>query len=798
MLVSVSWLKKYVDIAVDTDTLARDLTMLGLNVEHCVKSGLSERAIVVGKVLEAKRHPNADKLSLCRVDVGQGEVLDVVCGAPNVASGQTVPVALVGAQMPGGLKIRKSKIRGEVSNGMICSTVELGLGSDAGGIMVLDDALPAGTVFADVLGESDDVLEIEVTPNRPDQLSHFGVAREVAALYDTGLKAPEVVLAERSAGDPCFTIEIAAPDDCYRFFGRVIRGIKVGPSPGWLSNALDRVGINSINNVVDVTNYVMMEYGQPMHAYDLKKLPARRMGVRRGRAGERLHALDDRVYELDGQNLLITDNDEAVGLAGVIGGMPTRVTDDTVDLFLESAAFNPRVIRASRRKLNISTDASYRFERGSDREICRTAADRAAGLLQEIAGGEPGESSDVYPTAWEPRSVSIRRANTRRILGLSLRVEEIAGLLNRLTFAQIDVDEHEVTVGVPSYRGDIVEEADLIEEVARLHGYDKLGEGHTFRTTTYNESDPFAEFVEGMCRHLCARGHTELVTSSFSDGRELDLMGWDEDDRRRHAIPIRNPLSANQSFLRTSLLPGVLDVVRQNHDRDFRTTNLFTCGSVFVPRPEQAGLPDEPHHLLLVRSSPSSPDFWLNSSPPADLFGIKGEVESLVTAARVAMTCFDYEFDDAKGTFTYSHEGQVVIEGGIISARLASAFDINQAVWYADLNLSTLFGLSDQKSRFRPISDYPASKRDLSVVCDPGVSFREIEKSLVKHGGRLLESLHPFDVYRGDHLPDGKTAYGVRLRFRSKEGTLTDPEVDAVVTKMVRKLESELGARLRS
>jgi len=795
MLVSVSWLKNYVDVPVDTKTLARDLTMLGLNVERVESAGAIDPAVVVGRVLEVRPHPDADRLRVCRVDAGEGP-LEIVCGAPNVEAGQLVPVALVGASLPNGLKIRKSKIRGVLSNGMVCSEIELGLGDDAAGIMVLDGDYELGRPFSEIAGSGDDVIEIEVTPNRPDQLNHVGVAREVAALYGVPLRIPSPEIVSTRTDPPCFSVSITDASDCYRFTGRVIRGVKVGPSPSWLRRRLEQIGLKSINNVVDVSNYVMMEMGQPTHAYDLAKLESRRIGVRRARAGETLVCLDEARYRFQGGELLIVDEDDPIGVAGVIGGYATRVTASTSDLLVESAAFDPRSVRRTRKGMNINTDASYRFERGSDREACRAASDRVTELILETAGGEPGEFVDAYPAPHQERRVSIRRAQTRRLLGLALGTDEISRLLGRLHFSATATTDERVTVQVPSFRGDVLEEADLVEEVARLHGYDKIGLGWSFRTTTYGHVDPFDRFVESVADHLCARGHSEVVTSSFCEGGEAEVFGWE--GPRAAAVPIINPLSARHRFLRTSLLPGLLEVVRRNMDRGMRRLEVFTIGRVFQ-RDGEAGLPHERLELLLARTRPEGPDFWNHSRADADLFDLKGELESLGAAHRVDLSGrFTYEFDTRTGRFRYNEERETVIEGGIVPPAAAERYGLDQALWFAVVDLRALFEARAHRATFKPIAEYPPSKRDLSLVTMSGVTYAQIEKTLVKHAGRLLESVQVFDVYTGERLPEGSTAYGVRLCFRSSQGTLRDADVDAVVARVIEKLKNELGVVLRT
>ena len=750
-------------------------------------------------MLEAKPHPDADRLRVCRVDTGQGEPLEIVCGASNVAAGQRVAVALVGAKLPNGVKIRKSKIRGVMSNGMICSEVELGLGAESSGIIVLDSDAPLGIPLADVLGKTDAVLELEVTPNRPDQLSHIGVAREIAALYRTSLRLPEAAAPTESPDDTDIEIAIDDPNDCYRFVARAIHGVTMEPSPAWLKSALERVGVHSVNNIVDVTNYVMIETGQPLHGYDLNALPSAHMGVRRARRGERLDALDGASYELDDTHLIITAHDEAVGVAGVIGGMPTRISDTTTDILLEAAAFDPATVRRTRKALNVSTDASYRFERGSDREACRRASDRATALIIEVAGGHAGKVVDAFPAPRKPRSVTLRRATVRRLLGENLSADSIAEILGRLEFGLVSSDTEAVTVSVPSFRWDIDEEADLVEEVARVYGYENIGKGWKYRATVPSVPDRFDRFVDRLSEHLVARGHTEILTTSFSDGREQEWFGWAEGDPRSHAVAIKNPLSSNHGQMRTHLLPGALDVVVHNIARGRRELYLFSVGRVFFPTAAETALPDEPTQILVVRTRPEGTAFWRSTATPVDFFEIKAEVESLLaTHAPESLAELVYEFEPSHGAFRYADRRRTVVEGGIVPARAARDLDLAQPVWYAVIDVSALFEHAAATPAFRPFSEFPASRRDLSLVAPSGITWAQIEKHVVKVGGRLLESAHVFDVYRGGTLGEGRTAYGVRLALRSNEATLTDADVDALIAKLVSKLESELGVTLRS
>ena len=798
MLVSLAWLKKYIEIPVDSDTLAEDLTMTGLNVEHRIGRGYSDENVVVGKVLEVKQHPNADKLTLCRVQVGPETTNEVVCGAPNVADGQTVLVALPGAKLPDGTKIRRAKIRGERSDGMICSERELGLGEDAAGIMVLDGDFEIGSPVADVLGPPDEVFELEITPNRPDLLSHVGVAREISAIYKVPLDPPHAAVGGQKARADV-DVEIADPDDCARYVGLRVSGIKVGVSPQWLTSALESVGLRSVNNVVDVMNYVMMEMGQPLHAFDFKTLHGSQIIVRRAEGHEKLLTLDGETYELNSDILVIADDREPVALAGVIGGEETAVHDDTVEILIESANFHTTLVRSARKKLNLPTDASYRFERGVDRERCRMAAERAAELVCEAAGGTPGAVVDAYPGAWEPTSLSIRCAATQRLLGVGLGAEEIEELLARLGFEIRGRSQDDVTVNVPSHRLDIFEEADLVEEVGRLYGYNRIGKGWEYRCSVFGTRDPFDAFLEDVASHFSSRGFGEVVDSSFTDGKELEDFGWSKEDPRSHPIPISNPLNVNHRYLRTSLLPGMLDIARRNMDYDVKRLQMYQIGKVYWSLEGHSQLPEERTLLGLVVSRPETPGFWKHTKQTLDLFDIKREVEILLQVFRIDLRAnITYNFDESTGEFVYLYKGKTVIEGGIVSEPVGLRYDFEQPVWFVTIDIDELYRRMGDRPKFKRLPEYPSSRRDLSLVAGSGVRFGEIEKSLVKLAGPLLESLQVFDVYAGESLGDDRTAYGVRLTFRSQERTLTDADVDEVIEKIVSNLKKQLGVELRT
>jgi phenylalanyl-tRNA synthetase beta chain len=800
MLVSGSWLKKYVRIPADTNALVEAITMAGLNVEHVEKRGLSIDHLVIGKVLEKTKHPNADRLSWCRVAVGPDDVREIVCGAPNVAAGQFVAVALPGAELPNGLKIKRSKIRGVESDGMICSETELGIGEDSSGIIVLDGEYEVGSPAGSVLAESDDILEIEVTANRGDLLCHVGVAREIAAIYRTPLELPAArTRGEMLPGKADFAVDVEDGNDCPRYVGLRVGGVRVGQSPEWLAKRLQSVGVQSVNNVVDVTNFVMMELGQPLHAFDFRRLEGGVVKVRRAKQGERLSALDGRNYELNPGVLVIADKDRPVALAGIIGGEETSVHPETTELLIESANFHPTIVRRGRKALGISSEASYRFERGVDRELSLAASERAAELMSEICGGKAGAVIDRYASRPSERSVSVRESNARRILGTTLSTEEIAALLERLGFEVQTRTEEAVTVRVPSYRLDVEQEIDLIEEVGRLHGYDRIGTGWSFRCTTFAQADEFDRYIDGLSDYLAARGFTEIVGSAFTDGRELEEFGWGTDDPRSRPIAIRNPLSSNHRLLRTSLVPGMLDVVRRNVDYGAKRLKFYQIGPVFLAREGPTQLPDERTMLTIVLTQPEGTDFWTYSKSTLDLFDIKGELEAMLRCMKVdPAQGIGYDFDVASGRFTYATKSSVLVEGGVLSESAAEGRGIEQPVWFASIDLAESYELRSRLGKLKPLAEYPASRRDLSLVSAGETEYREIEKALVKHAGPLLESISVFDVYRGENLAKGRTAYGVRLSFRAPDRTLRDEEVDKFIEKAVTKLKDELGVELRA
>jgi phenylalanyl-tRNA synthetase beta chain len=797
MKVSLSWLRRYVQIEEDPETLAHDLTMFGVNVEGIESLAPPFRGVVFGKVLDVKKHPGADRLSLCTVDVGGERPLGIVCGAPNVGAGMRVAVALEGAVLAGGLKIKKSKIRGQVSEGMICSEIELGIGEDRSGIVSLDFDEKPGASLEGKLGESAHVFDVEVTPNRPDLLSHFGIAREIASLYKRKPVFPELFGLE--AGDG-FNLRVERDADCPRYSAAFIDNVVVGESPAWMQKLLRSVGLNAINNIVDATNFVLMELGQPLHAFDRDRLSKDSIVVRRARKGERIVTLDGVERELDPEILVIADDAHAVGIAGIMGGRESEVTNQTKRILIESAMFDPRLIRRARQRLKLETEASYRFEREADIGITLDAAGRVCRLINDMGAGKPASIcaeriGDMK--ALEKRTISLRVGQANRVMGTQLAGDDIAMLLDRLELPARVYGET-IHVSIPTFRRDIREEIDLIEEAARAYGYENIGRDETTRCSIFAELDAKTLRNEGIVAHLVSRGFAEVVTSSFMDPGDPARMGWDPKDERMNPMRIANPLTEAQSVLRTCLLPSLFGIVRRNMAADQEELRLFELGKIFIPGPGGAGLPREELHLAAVFARHAAPLQWMEAQRPSDFFDMKGELETLLERLGLAQSVKMVKPPEARGhLFHWLLGGSILAEGGVVARSVCDAFDVDSPIFFFDMRLDALPPAGAGWPKFKPISQYPAVKRDLCIVVNEKIQFGEVRNVIMKQA-QYLDSIGLFDYYRGGHLGEGKRSYTFRLSFRSPEGTLDSATVDEDVRRILGALRRELAAALRT
>ncbi|MDE0086741.1 MAG: phenylalanine--tRNA ligase subunit beta [Candidatus Poribacteria bacterium] len=797
MNVTQNWLKTYINFDFSPDELADRLTMLGIEVESVKQLGAALEGVVVGKVTSIKPHPNADKLVLCQVDIGETDTLQIVCGAPNVYEDMFAPVATVGTELSTGITIKRAKLRGEESHGMLCSEKELGISDEAAGLMELSSDLSIGSPLTEALGLDDTVFELEITPNRPDCLSMIGVAREIRAETGNDLKLPQVDLQEGEADiNELTSVTIDAPDLCPRYAARVIRGVKIGESPAWLKQRLESIGVGVINNIVDITNFVLMECGQPLHAFDYHKLAENRIVVRRAAEGEQITTLDEEERKLTPDMLVIADAEKPVALAGIMGGYDSEITETTCDVLLESANFQPSSVRATAKKLGINTEASYRFERGADPEAVIPALDRAAQLIAELAGGTIcGGIIDVYPGQREPQQIQLRAERVNFILGTELEADKIVQILSRLGFgieaSQSGENMYQITV--PSFRGDIAREIDLIEEIARVYGYDNIPTALPKGDIPIPPPNISVEVRKRIKHFLLGSGMMETVNYSFSHPNCFDKIGLAADNPLRQALQLKNPLSPEMSILRTTLLPSLLDNAQHNHNHQIDNIALFEMSTVFI----QA---EEPARVAGILAGEIGEGVYGNPHRSPDFFDIKGTVEGVLDICGTT----DYTFkktDDP--TFHPGRNAEVLLEGkriGILGEAhptVLENYELPYKAYLFELDLEALADAADFSKRFEPIPIYPSVLRDLAIVVDEDMQSDVPINIIYSTGGELVESVRLFDVYVGDQVPEGKKSLAYTITYHSATETLTDKTVNELHDKVVKRLNEELGAELR-
>ena len=797
MNVTLNWLKNYINFEFSPSELADRLTMLGVEVESIKQLGAELEGVIVGSVTSIRPHPNADKLVLCQVDTGGTEALQIVCGAPNAREGMLAPVATIGATLPVGLTIKRAKLRGETSEGMLCSEKELGLSEDAAGLMELSTDIPVGTPLSRALGLDDVVFELEITPNRPDCLSLIGIAREIRAETGNLLKLPTVDLQESNINVRDLTsVTIDAPDLCPRYAARVIQGVKVTESPAWLQQHLASVGIGVINNIVDITNFVLMEYGQPLHAFDYDKLTENRIVVRRATEGEQITTLDEVERELTPDMLVIADAEKPVALAGIMGGYDSEITETTCDVLLESAYFNPSSVRATAKALGISTEASYRFERGTDQGVVLAALDRAAQLIAELAGGTVCEGTvDVYPGQQPLTQIQLRPERVNFVLGTMLEAAEMVQILNRLGF-DVDTTGEVYQVTVPTFRSDVTREIDLIEELARVHGYDNI-------PTTLPKGDipvpaPNSKTEVRRCiKHfLLAAGMMEAVNYSFCDPNCFDKIRLNANDPLRNTLQLRNPLSPEMSVLRTTLTPSLLENAQHNRNHQIDSIALFETGSVFVHDGEEK----EPERVAGVLAGQIGEGVYSDPYRPPDFFDIKGLVEGMLEACGVV----DWTLQKTDvPTFHPGRNAEVLMGDKCIGVfgeahpEVLENYDLPYKAYLFEFDLEGLADTATFAKRFEPISIYPKVARDLAIVVDKEILSDMPTELIYTTGGDSVDSVRLFDVYEGEQVPEGKKSLAYTITYHSATETLTDKAVNALHDKVVKRLNQELSAELR-
>lgn len=797
MLVPVKWLKEYVDIDIDTKELADKMTMSGSNVEAIEEVGKDIEGVVIGKILEINTHPNADKLVIVKVDIGERQ-LQIVTGADNINVGDYVPVAVDGAKLPGNVKIKKGKLRGEVSEGMLCSQDELNISKSVipveqrDGIWILEKPYPLGKNLLEVIELEDEVIEFEITSNRPDCLSMIGMAREVAATINSKLKYPEIVVkeSEKNSSDE-IKVVIEDTKGCKRYIARVIEDVKIEPSPQWMQRRLANAGVRPINNIVDITNYVMLEYGQPLHAFDADYIEGNTIVVKAGKSGEVFKTLDGVNRNIKDNMTMICDINKPLAIGGVMGGEESEVTSKTKKIVLESAYFDPESIRLTSKQLGLRTEASSRFEKGLDVNATKIAADRACQLIEELGAGKVlKDAVDVNLPQKKEEHINIRPDRINKILGLELTYEEIGDILNKLEIEVKYNSDNTIDVIVPSHRVDLENEADFAEEVARIYGYDRIPS--TMATTDIVAgAKTNAQNIEDMTKDtLTAMGLNEILTYSFVSPKGLDKIRISENSIKRNYVKLLNPLGDETSVMRTTLIPNLLEVMTRNFNRKVESFKAFELGRIFIPKVDSTD--QLPHELL---------NLVIGIYGDGDFFTLKGIIEGLFK--KLGIKGHTYEVEKHHPTFHPGRCGNIIYEDHIIGTlgeihpKVMENYDITTRAYCAELDFELILQLTRLDSTYVPLPKYPAISRDFAIVLKDDILVKEIEDIIVENGGDLLEEYKLFDYYKGDQIPEGHKSIAYALTYRHRERTLKDEEVNAVHEKIINGIQTKLGASLR-
>lgn len=807
MKISYNWLKQFLEIDWPAEQAAELLTDLGLEVEgitefESVKGGLE--GVVVGKVLSCEKHPNADKLSLCRVDIGQGEAVQIVCGAPNVAAGQSVPVATIGTTLYPAegepWKVKKGKIRGTESHGMICAEDEIGLGSSHEGILVLNTEAPPGTPCAEIFDvERDRVLEIGLTPNRADAMSHYGVARDLRAGLKHRKIARELItpsVSNFNVDNRSLRIDVSVKDSALapRYCGITLSNLIVQESPDWLKNRLRAIGLNPINNVVDATNYVLHELGQPLHAFDANRIHGKKIEVRTVAAGTKFMTLDGEERVLHQDDLMICDGEKPMCIAGVYGGINTGVTEDTRNIFLESAYFDPVSIRKTAKRHGLYTDASFRFERGIDINKVEYALIRAAILIRDITGGDiSSDVVDLYPKKIPDHNVFLSYEKIHSLIGQEIPRDTIIAILASLDIQVKSVTESGLGLVIPFFRVDVYREVDVIEEILRIYGYNNVPDKKKFTASISPPDSTEPHSVQNQLgRQLAANGFFEILGNSLCNPQHNALL----DSAKGDAVPLLNPLSRELSEMRRDLIFSGLSAVAHNLNRKQQDLRLFEFGKVYRNTEGQWA---EENRLSVLVSGKRSRDHWAVTGEPMGFFYLKGMVRNLLDGAGISnpqeTPLQDARFSEA---LRLERDGEILAELGLVHSRFLDAFEIRQEVLYADIRWDALLEqIRSNTLQYDEIPRFPEVRRDLALLLDQTVSFQALHQHAFKTEQKLLKEVQLFDVYTGKKLPKGKKSYALSFYLQDVKKTLTDGQIDTIMKKLQQAFEKEFSAELR-
>lgn len=798
MKISLNWLKDYINLdGLTVEEIVSNLTMCGLEVEDFTDQSKIYENFVIGYVKEKEKHPNADKLSLCKVTDGTND-FQVVCGAPNVAAGQTVVFAKEGAVVPkGGFKIGKAKIRGVESFGMICAEDELGLSDDHAGIMVLDESYKLGKSFSEAFGLNDVVLEIGITPNRPDALSHIGVARDLAAIFNRELKIPEIKLTETSAPvENEAAIEIIDTVNCPRYSAVVVKDITIKESPEWLKTRLKAIGQRPINNIVDITNYIMQEVGQPLHAFDLDKVGGKKIVVRKAGNDNKFTTLDSKERKIDPNSLMICDGDKPVALAGVMGGENSEISNKTTNVLIESAYFNPSSVRKTSKQLGLSTDASYRFERGIDPNNTLYAAQRAAQLMAELADGKICKGAiDVYPEKINEKIVTLRQSRTLRILGYEVEIQKVKSIVKNLGMKIVSEKEDVLELTIPTFRPDIEREIDVIEEIARIHGYENIPAVERIANNLDRKTDE-SEFADTVKNAAVALGFYEALNNSLVSEKLAEMMG--------KSIAVLNHQSVDMSNLRTSLVPGLLQTISKNINVGEKNLQFFELGNIFIRKSEKIKSFDdftEETNLIFAITGNSGQKEWHSKERAYDFYDLKGFIDSFTRKLGLSKILSDVYNNEGDALYSYYYSknkgSQVIGKGGSIRKEILKQFDIIQDVYCFEFKFEGLKELNSVKNKFSELLKFPKVERDFAFIFDKNISNSEIKDYILSCKSKLLKNVRLFDLFESESFGKEKRSLAYSLEFYDETRTLTDDEVEKEFTNLTELVKKKFNAELR-
>ena len=796
MLVPVKWLRDYVNIDKETQEFADMMTMTGSKVEKVEFFGKETNGVEVCKILEIEQHPDADRLKVTKVEVANGEILQIVTNATNISVGDYVPVARIGATLPGDFKIKKGKLRGVLSEGMFCGAEELTIPSQyveehkKDGIYILDhqDLFELGMDVREALGINDALIEFEITSNRPDCRSIIGIAREAAVTLGTDLKYPEVKVNE-SEEEINFNVEIQT-DLCKRYCGRVIKDVKIGPSPYWMQRRLIEAGMRPVNNIVDITNYVMLELGQPLHAFDLDDVKTNKMVVKMAEEGEKFTTLDGVERILTSDMIVVGNGEKTLDLAGIMGGENSEIKDTTTAIFLEGANFAKESVRAASKKLGLRTEASSRFEKGIDVNLAEEAINRAAQLIEELECGTVLKGIiDVYPKKQEVQKITVNPQRINKLLGVNVTMEQFVNILESLEFKCNLISSDKLELEVPSFRLDIVEDADILEEIARIYGYENIPTAQIEGNATAGVKTAKQKFTETLKNTAIASGLNEILTYSFVSPRGVDKINLPRNDEKREFVILLNPLGEETSVMRTTLIPNMLEVLATNVSHKVKKAYAFECGHIF--KPQENGLPIETNHLSVGMYGSK-----------VDFFVLKGVIENILNS--VGLKGYEIEPETTNTTFHPGRCAKVVYNNvclgifGELHPNVIENYNLGQRVYVCEIDTDLVFENCDLLKTYTPLPKYPSTSRDIALIVKDEIFVKQIEDIIKANSCGLVESYSLFDVYKGSQIEEGYKSIAYSITYRSAEKTLTDEDVAKVHDKILSELSEKLNANLRS